>query len=148
MRLPLSQTLSAALRQADDQARVHGQEFVGTEHLLLGMLAEPTSQASRALESATNLPELQQEVKAGLPGGADVPLVTGRLPLSPKAQRALNTAMSDAQAAHETNVSSRWLLAALLSDGASGVRESLSRSGADLDDLCRQLRRPSATIEP
>lgn len=141
MRLDFTKTLSAALLHADEQARQLGQEFVGTEHLLLGIVVGKSGDAYRALEAETNVEQLPPALKRALPSAAEPPLVTGRLPLSPKAQRAIKTAISLAQAASLPSVSTRFVLLALLSDRESAVGQLLSESGADLESLRGVLQR-------
>ena len=147
MRPPFTETLSESLRLADDQARQLRQEFVGTEHLLLGILAAKAGDAFRALQAEINIEQLMPKLTRALPKAAEQPLVTGRLPLSPKAQRAVNTAISEAQAAGQANVSTRFILLALLDDGESAVRQVLSESGADLDELRGLLTRADGPAE-
>ena len=74
-------------------------------------------------------------------------MVTGRLPLSPKAQRVVNSAISEAQAAGQSAVSTRFLLLALLGEGESAACEILSDCGADLDELRGLLSRPNGSAE-
>jgi ATP-dependent Clp protease ATP-binding subunit ClpC len=144
MREALSETLAAALRQADTDARALNQEFVGTEHLLLGLLSATGGDALHALKSAADPAILRAELTKSLPKGDEPPLVTGRLPLSPKAQRIINTAIAAAQAAGESSVSSRFMLLALLEEPQSAVISALRSTGADIDHLTRLLQnRPS-----
>ncbi|MGD0463501.1 MAG: Clp protease N-terminal domain-containing protein [Tepidisphaeraceae bacterium] len=143
MRLDFTKALSAALLLADEQARQLGQEFVGTEHLLLGIVAGKSGDAYRALEMETNIEQLLPALKRALPKAAEPPLVTGRLPLSPKAQRAINTAVSLAQVASLPSVSTRFVLLALLADRESAIGQLLGESGADLEELRGVLKRGS-----
>jgi ATP-dependent Clp protease ATP-binding subunit ClpC len=147
MRLGFTKTLSDALLHADEQAREHGQEFVGTEHLLLGILAGKTGDAFRSLQAETDMAQLMPKLVESLPKGGELPKITGRLPLSPKAQRAVNSAMADAQAAGQTAVSTRFLLLALVQESGSAIGEILSKSGADLDELKGMLSRPNGNAE-
>jgi ATP-dependent Clp protease ATP-binding subunit ClpC len=147
MRLGFTETLSAALLHADEQARKFGQEFVGTEHLLLGILTGKAGDAYRSLQAETNVDQLVPELIAELPRGEDRPLITGRLPLSPKAQRVINTAISEAQSAGLPAVSTRFVLLALLGDADSAVGEILSDGGADLDELRGLLSRANGIVE-
>jgi ATP-dependent Clp protease ATP-binding subunit ClpC len=148
MRLGFTETLSAALVHADEQARKHGQEFVGTEHLLLGILTGKSGDAFRSLQAETNVEQLLPELVSALPKGGDQPVVvTGRLPISPKAQRVINTAISEAQVAGQSAVSTRFLLLALLGDPDSAIGEILSGCGADLDELRGLLSRPNGNAE-
>jgi ATP-dependent Clp protease ATP-binding subunit ClpC len=147
MRLGFTETLSAALLHADEQARKFGHDFVGTEHLLMGILIGKSGDAFRSLQAETNVEQLLPELVSALLEGGERALVTGRLPLSPKAQRVVNTAISEAQAAGQTAVSTRFLLLALLGESDSAVSEILTDSGADLDELRGLLSRPNGNAE-
>jgi ATP-dependent Clp protease ATP-binding subunit ClpC len=147
MRLGFTETLSSALAHADEQARQLGQDFVGTEHILLGILACKSGDAFRALQAETNVAQLLPNIIEALPKSGEQPLVTGRLPLSPKAQRAVNTAVSKAQTAGQTAVSTRFMLLALLEEPESAVTELLADGGADLDELQGLLARPNGNAE-
>lgn len=147
MRLGFTETLAAALVHADEQARRFGQEFVGTEHLLLGILTGKSGDAFRSLQAETNVEQLLPELIDALPKGGQTPVVTGRLPISPKAQRIIDTAVSEAQAAGQKVVSTRFILLALLTEPESAVGEILSECGADLDELRGLLTRPNGNAE-
>jgi ATP-dependent Clp protease ATP-binding subunit ClpC len=147
MRLGFTEALSAALVHADEEARRHGQEFVGTEHLLLGILTAKTGEAFRALQAETEIEQLLPHLDRALPKSSKPARVTGRLPLSPKAQRIVNTAASEAQAAAQTAVSTRFLLLALLDEAESTVGKIIADSGADLDELRSLLSRPNSSHE-
>jgi ATP-dependent Clp protease ATP-binding subunit ClpC len=147
MRLGFTETLAAALEHSDEEARKFGHDFVGTEHLLMGILVEKSGDAFRSLKAETNVEQLLPDLVAALPAGTGKPLITGRLPLSPKAQRVVNTAISEAQAAGQSAVSTRFLLLALLGDSDSAVGEILSENGADLDELRGLLSRPNGNSE-
>jgi ATP-dependent Clp protease ATP-binding subunit ClpC len=147
MRPAFSQPLTAALHNADEEARRLRQEFVGIEHLLLGILTEDSGQAARILESAVDIQDLRRQLIKSLPYGSDEPLVTGRLPLSPKAQAIINAAMSAASASDEPAVSTRAVLLAAIEEPRSAVAKILSDCGADLEALTQQLRQPQENDE-
>ncbi len=139
--------LTAALNRADEEARRLRQEFVGTEHLLLGILAEGSGQAVRVLQSAVDLADLRQQLIKRLPQGAKEPMVTGRLPLSPKAQGIINVAMSASSAVGEPNVSTRRVLLAAIEDPMSTTAKLLAECGADLEALAQKLSQPQSQTE-
>jgi ATP-dependent Clp protease ATP-binding subunit ClpC len=147
MRLGFTDTLAVALLHADEQARKFGHDFVGTEHLLMGILIGKSGDAFRSLQAETNVEQLLPELISALPEGGTHAAITGRLPLSPKAQRVVNTAISEAQAAGQSAVSTRFLLLALLGESDSAVSEILTDSGADLDELQGLLSRPNGNAE-
>jgi ATP-dependent Clp protease ATP-binding subunit ClpC len=148
MREEFTDRLRLALDKAQDEARGLNQDFVGTEHLLLGLLATDDSEAVAGLRLAgVGLGELRDRLIDVLPRGAESPVVTGSLPLSPKARRVINTALVNAQSAGLPRVSSRLLLVSLLEDCETVVRSVMRGVGADLDHLQRVLVQDGA-IQP
>ena len=135
----LTATFRQTLDQAHREARQLNQEFVGTEHVVLAFLAVQDSEAARALTTAVAADELCRWILNALPKVKKPPVVTGRLPPSPKLQALVNTAMVKAQAAGQMAVSTRFLLLAILEDDGGMVRQALSACGADNDDLVRTL---------
>jgi ATP-dependent Clp protease ATP-binding subunit ClpA len=95
----------AAVRLKHDQ--------IGTEHLLLGLLEERSGGAAAVLEDlGVGLQQVRTEVeKTVTPGTADV---TGRLPFSPLAKKALEHAVEEARALEHTYVGTEHLLLGLL----------------------------------
>ena len=146
---PMHQDLTLSLRQSLDAAqgfaRELRQDFVSTEHLMLGLLATD-GDALRALRSAHAEPQkLQSTLMTALPHGDPPPIVTGDLPLSPKAQRVINGAIVTAQVLRQRQVSTRFLLKALLEEPHSIIRQSLESAGVDIDALLPSLvEKPSS----
>jgi ATP-dependent Clp protease ATP-binding subunit ClpC len=140
MREEFTDNLRRALDKAQDEARALNQDFVGTEHLLLGILEVEDSEAVAGLRLANvGLRELREKLVEVLPKGAEDPVVTGSLPLSPKARRVVNGALVNAQTAGLSRVSSRMLLVSLLDDCETVVRSVLRGVGADIEHLQRVL---------
>lgn len=147
MRQELTQTVRDAIRRAEVEARALNQEFVGTDHLVLGLLDRTESEAAQAIHSVTDRQGLHSAMLALLPRGEQEPLVTGHLPFSPKAQRAVNDAAARAQSAGAERSSSRFLFQTLLDEPQSALRQAIERVGAQLDDVRRALDRPAESIE-
>jgi ATP-dependent Clp protease ATP-binding subunit ClpC len=148
MREEFTGRLRAALDGAQDEARALNQDFVSTEHLFLGLLGTEDSEAVAGLKLAGVSPaELRGSLLESLPRGADAPVVTGNLPLSPKARRAVNTALVKAQTTGSPRVSSRLLLLSLLDELEAASRESMRAVGTDMDHLQRVLVQDGA-IQP
>jgi ATP-dependent Clp protease ATP-binding subunit ClpC len=146
--LGMSDQLRSVLQNAQRSARRLNQDFVGTEHLILGILECSACEAARALaKAATSGDALKQSLLGALPRGAEMPIVTGDLPLSPKAQRAVNLALANAQSRRAPKVTTRWLLLALLDEFDTAVRQSLRQCGADVDQLQRLLAQPPDDAE-
>jgi ATP-dependent Clp protease ATP-binding subunit ClpC len=140
MREALTQQMRLALDNAQRAARRLNQDFVGTEHLLLGVLECEAGEAVWTLR-ANEVPvaELRRRLLQGLPAGDQAPVVTGNLPLSPRATRIINAAQVLAQRLREPQVSTRLALLAFLEEPGSSVRQAFLDSGADLDELMRVL---------
>jgi len=148
MREELTETFRRALEAAQTAARELNQDFVGTEHLMLGLLATGDSEAARAMRNAHADPaQVASALRASLPTSDEDPVVTGDLPLSPKAQRLVNGAIVKAQAMRETRVSTRFLLLSLLDDPQTAVRQALDKAGADVDALPPKLAEKPSTPE-
>jgi ATP-dependent Clp protease ATP-binding subunit ClpC len=140
MREAITTRFRAALDEAQAEARLLNQDFVSTEHLLLGLIRTDDSEAVTGLRLAGVSPrELHQNLVNALPRGAEPPVVTGNLPLSPKARRAIDTAVVRAQSVGSPRVSSRMLLISLLEDSEAVAREAMRDAGTDLDHLQRIL---------
>ena len=140
MREEFTSQLKLALDKAQGEARELNQDFVSTEHLMLGLLSASESEAVAGLElGGVELDALRKKLVAALPRGGEAPVVTGNLPLSPQARRAINNALVKAQTGGESRVSSRLLLVSLLDDADTIVRSTMRDVGADLDHLQRVL---------
>jgi ATP-dependent Clp protease ATP-binding subunit ClpC len=142
-------TLSTIFTNAQAEARRLNQDFVGTEHLAMALLDQDDSEAGRVLA--------QMHVESGyvrnvlahtLPTGKEPPVVTGNLPMSPKAQRLISNAVVGAQQSGAAKVSTKHLLWALLSEAQGAVCECSRRSGADSAELVKALNTKEVTAEP
>lgn len=147
--IPLTATLAKAIANAQLEARRLNQDFISTEHLALALLDLDDSEAGRVLA--------QMNVQSGyvrnallhtLPAGKESPVVTGMLPMSPKAQRLLTHAIVAAQAAAKPKVSTSMMLATLLAETSGVVCESFRRSGADAAELVKALKERDVVPEP
>ena len=148
MREALTDQLTRALVEAQKEARALNQEFVGTEHLLLGLLSVGDTEALAGLKLAgVERDALRKRMTESLPRADQSPGITGDLPLSPNAQRAINSAVTKAQSTGSPRVSTRMLLVALLDECQTLVRPAMRAVGADLDHLQRVLVQ-DGTIQP
>jgi ATP-dependent Clp protease ATP-binding subunit ClpC len=139
MREAITETYRAALSAAQAAARGLNQDFVGTEHFFLGLL-DTDGEATHILKTSHgNLAELKAALAGALPRGEQAPIVTGDLPLSPRAQRVINGSIVKAQALREQRVSTRFLLLSLLDEPGTIMREALDKCGIDFDALQPKL---------
>ena len=137
---------------AQDEARALGHEWIGTEHLLLGLLREPDRPAARVLRPlGLNLETVRAEVLARVGRGAGPG--TGQIPFTPPAKHALELALREALALGDDWIGTGHLLLGLVALGEGVGFEILA--AVDLDrvrSLTREeLRRgpePAGTPRP
>jgi ATP-dependent Clp protease ATP-binding subunit ClpC len=130
-------TLTEDARQVFDAAvraaRRCKHEYVGTEHLLIGIIEGGPTPAAEALERAGIAADSIRQYFDSAPGLGQVP---GALPFTPTAIRVLRTAQRSAKHAGATAVGSLDLLVALASDEEGLARELLARVvAAEVSDL-------------
>ena len=147
--MPATDTLTKIFAAAQQEARRLNRDFVGTEHLALALLDVDDSDAGRVLRLMNVEGGYIRNVLAhAVPAGAEPPVVTGDLPLSPKAQRLISNAIVAAQAAGRERISTCFLLASLLAEAAGVVCESFRRGGVDGGELIKALRQREVSAEP
>ena len=88
-----------------------------------------------------------RRLKGKLPVGKEPPVVTGPLPLSPKAKGAIDAALTRADRTHSPKLSTRLVLLALLEEKQSDVAEAFAAEGVDVGQLARALAEYSAEQE-
>ena len=145
---PSTETLAKIFSNTQLEARRLNQEFVGIEHLAMALLDDDNSEAVRVL-TQMNLSTgyVRNTLAHALPQGAEPPIVTGNLPLSPKVRRLITDAICASQAAGQAKLSSRYLLSTMLSDASGVVCDAFRRNGADTNELSRALRERDVTPE-
>jgi len=148
MHHPLSSAAKSALEAAQHEARSLNQEFVGTEHLLLGVIAGSGTQAVRLLRQYhVDREALRTQIRSTLPFSENPPNVPGQLPLSPKAQRVINSSLVMARSLRENVISTRLLLLALLDDARASVLTTMKGGGTDVEGLLKALAEKPAEAE-
>src|SRR5439155_21880144 len=114
MYIPFTDTLAKVIANAQQEARRLNQDFVGTEHLAMALLDADDSEAGRVLaQMKVESGYVRNALAHALPAGKDPPVVAGRLPMSPKAQRLVTHAIVAAQAAGKSKLSTSTMLATL-----------------------------------
>ncbi len=119
---------AAVLEDAEAQARRVGHNFVGTEHILLALLAQEDSVAVRVLADAgVTSAGVEEQLAAALPGGG----ATGATPpFTPRANACINQAVTEATQLGHGYVGTEHLLLALCTDGEALAGKILAQSGA------------------
>ncbi|WP_224111116.1 Clp protease N-terminal domain-containing protein [Mycobacterium avium] len=119
----------AAVTRAHQEARSHGSEYIGTEHLLLGVLGKDRDSAIgetlRALDMTVEAVRSRVEDSIG-PACAPQP---GHLPFSQRAKFALERTRALPQANGDDSVGPAHVLAALMVDGESAAAQTVMSMG-------------------
>jgi ATP-dependent Clp protease ATP-binding subunit ClpC len=122
------------LARAADEARTMGHWYVGTEHLLLGLVADDDGPAGRAFkELGVTLEGARAQVTTEVPPSGDEP--PGEIPLSPRAKGTIDGAPRQAMGLKDDFVGTEHLLLSLLIERDSRTANVLTLLGAPPDLL-------------
>jgi ATP-dependent Clp protease ATP-binding subunit ClpC len=115
---------------AQEEARQLNHNYIGTEHILLGLLGEPEGYGARVLTSFGITREgARKEVRAMVGGGKAAP--TGHIPFTPRAKKTLELALREAVQLHHNYIGTEHILLGLIREG-DGVAAQLMKQHADL----------------
>src|ERR1700678_4415298 len=94
---------------AQEEARRLHHNYIGTEHVLLGLLGEPEGVAARVLQGfGMSLEGTREEVKAIIGTGKKAP--AGHIPFTPRAKKILEYALREAVQLHHTYIGTEHIL--------------------------------------
>ncbi len=118
--------------QAQEEARLLSHNYIGTEHLLLGLLREPDSTAARALDSlGVSLDEARAQTEEIIGRGRRQP--SGHIPFTPRAKKVLELSLPEARRLGQPTIDTEHLLLGLLREGEGVAAQVLVRLGVDLN---------------
>src|SRR5487761_38845 len=120
------------LSQEEARRLQHG--YIGSEHVLLGLLGEPGGLAFRALERfGMTLDSTREEVKA-IVGTGEVTL-SGHIPFTPRAKKTLELALREAQQLHHKYVGTEHILLGVIRAGDGVGVQILKQHSSDLTQI-------------
>jgi ATP-dependent Clp protease ATP-binding subunit ClpA len=122
------------LELATEEAHHWGHNYVGTEHLLLGLLAEAEGAAARYLRARGVQLDDVREIVEGHIGRGDTP-ITQELEWVPRARRALALAVDEVRRLGHGRVGTEHILLGLAREGQGVAAGILDRLGVDLQQL-------------
>jgi ATP-dependent Clp protease ATP-binding subunit ClpA len=115
---------------AQEEARGLGHNYIGTEHVLLGLLSEPEGLAARALGPfGISLASTREEVAAKV--GAGTESVRGHIPFTPRAKKVLELALREALQLHHNYIGTEHILLGLIRE-KEGAGPQILAAHADL----------------
>jgi ATP-dependent Clp protease ATP-binding subunit ClpC len=125
---------------AQEEARMLDHDYVGTEHLLLGLIHEGGGVAAIVLESLAIRPEVVRErVEAVVGRGEQAP--SGHIPFTAQAKDLLRLALEESRALGHSYVGTEHILLGLIHQGDGVAAQVLTDLGADLNGAREQVIR-------
>jgi hypothetical protein len=132
---------------AQEEARLHRHNYLGTEHLLLGLLHEGEEVAARALRSlGVDLDTVRDRVEQIIGEGRDVP--RGKIPLTPRAKRALELARDEADRLGQPTVATEHILLGVIAEGGGIGAQILLELGLTPDRVRERIHELPTQGEP
>src|SRR2546430_11914498 len=123
---------------AQEEARMLNHNYIGTEHLLLGLIHEGEGVAAKALESMNiSLEGVRQQVEEIIGTGQAAP--TGHIPFTPRAKKVLELSLREALQLGHNYIGTEHILLALIREGEGVAAQVLQKLGADLNRVRQQV---------
>ncbi len=119
---------------AQEEARMLNQNYIGTEHLLLGLIREQDGIAAKALESLSiSLEDVHQQVEELIGRGTYVP--TGHIPFTPRAKKVLELSLREALQLGHNYIGTEHVLLGLIRESEGVAAQVLLNLGADYEKV-------------
>jgi ATP-dependent Clp protease ATP-binding subunit ClpC len=123
---------------AQEEARLLNHNYIGTEHLLLGLVHEEEGVAARTLRSlGVSLESVRHQVEEIVGTGESSP--SGHIPFTPRAKKVLELALREAQRLGHNHIGTEHILLGLLREGEGVAAQVLVNLGAGLDRVRNQV---------
>src|SRR5438105_5804634 len=117
---------------AQEEARMLNHNYIGTEHILLGLIHEGEGVAAKALESLNiSLETVRQQVEEIIGQGQAAP--TGHIPFTPRAKKVLELSLREALQLGHNYIGTEHILLGLIREGEGVAAQVLQKLGADLN---------------
>lgn len=124
-----------AISEAHDAAAQMGHNYIGSEHLLLGLIREGSGVAAKILEeSGLKSDAVTQKINEYIGTGAPLPQQT-ELPLTPRSKRILEMSAVEARRLGHKYIGTEHILMAIIRDGDGVAAKILSSSGIDFTNI-------------
>jgi len=125
---------------AQEDARLLNHNYIGTEHLLLGLVHEGGGVAAQALASlGISLEAVRQQVEQIIGRGQQAP--RGHIPFTPRAKEVMELAMRESDALGHVHIDTEHLLLGLIREGHGVAVQVLTRLGGDPNTVRQQVIR-------
>ena len=123
---------------AQEEARLLNHNYIGTEHILLGLIHEGEGVAAQALESLKiSLDSVRKEVESIIGQGGSTP--SGHIPFTPRAKKILELSLREALKLKHNYIGTEHILLGLLREGEGVAAQVLVKLGAGLPRVREQV---------
>jgi ATP-dependent Clp protease ATP-binding subunit ClpC len=123
---------------AQEEARMLNHSYIGTEHLLLGLVHEGHGVAARALESlGISLEAVREQVEQIVGRGQHPP--PGHIPFTPRAKKVMELAQRESDALDHSYIGTEHLLLGLIREGHGVAAQVLVGLGGDLNSVRQRV---------
>ncbi len=123
---------------AQEEARMLNHNYIGTEHILLGLIHEGDGVAAKALESLNiSLEAVRAQVQEIIGEGQQAP--TGHIPFTPRAKKVLELSLREALQLGHNYIGTEHILLGLIREGEGIAAQVLTKLGADLARVRQQV---------
>jgi ATP-dependent Clp protease ATP-binding subunit ClpC len=123
---------------AQEEARMLNHNYIGTEHILLGLIHEGEGVAAKALESlGISLEAVRHQVEEIIGQGEDPP--QGHIPFTPRAKKVLELTSREALQLGHNYIGTEHILLGLIREGEGVAAQVLVKLGADLNRVRQQV---------
>ena len=123
---------------AQEEARMLNHNYIGTEHILLGLIHEGEGVAAKALESlGISLEAVREQVEEIIGQGQQAP--SGHIPFTPRAKKVLELSLREALQLGHNYIGTEHILLGLIREGEGVAAQVLVKLGADLNRVRQQV---------
>src|ERR1700712_2233917 len=123
---------------AQEEARMLSHNYIGTEHILLGLIHEGEGVAAKALESlGISLEAVRAQVEEIIGQGQQAP--SGHIPFTPRAKKVLELSLREALQLGHNYIGTEHILLGLIREGEGVAAQVLHKLGADLNRVRQQV---------
>src|SRR5690625_1743179 len=123
---------------AQEEARMLSHNYIGTEHILLGLIHEGEGVAAKALESLDiSLEGVRGQVEDVIGQGQQSP--SGHIPFTPRAKKVLELSLREALQLGHNYIGTEHILLGLIREGEGVAAQVLVKLGADLNRVRQQV---------
>src|SRR5213595_1674018 len=123
---------------AQEEARMLNHNYIGTEHILLGLIHEGEGVAAKALESLSiSLDGVREQVQEIIGQGQQAP--SGHIPFTPRAKKVLELSLREALQLGQNYIGTEHILLGLIREGEGVAAQVLVKLGADLNRVRQQV---------